>query len=91
MRVLYSHVMSKDDTHAWIETARQRGLSGPVRLTLTVLEPLGVLGAQILYAAIPLSTIFGAQHAVNDIARALEEPDGIRQILDALDSADTHR
>jgi len=81
--------MSENDTHAWIQAAHRRKLTGAVRLTLTVLEPLGVLGAQFLYIAQPMAAIFGAQHAFGDIARALEEPDGVRRLLDSLDDAET--
>ncbi len=86
--VLYSLFMSEHDTYAWIEAAQRRGLSGAIRLTLTALAPLGVLGAQLLYIAQPMAAVFGAHRALGDIARALESPDGVQQLLDALEDTE---
>jgi len=80
--------MSEHDTYAWIEAAQRRNLTGAVRLTLIALAPLGVLGAQVLYIAQPMAAVFGAHRAVGDIARALEAPEGLRHLLDALDDAE---
>ncbi len=87
--MIYSLFMSENETHAWIQAAHRRGLTGAVRLTLTALEPLGVLGAQLLYVAQPMAAILGAHHALGDIARALEEPDGVQRLLDSLDDTQT--
>lgn len=88
--MIYSLFMSENETHAWIQAAHRRKLTGAVRLTLTALEPLGVLGAQFIYIAQPMAAIFGAHQALGDIARALEEPDGVRRLLDSLDDVQTH-
>lgn len=82
--------MSENETHAWIHAAHRRGLTGALRLTLTALEPLGVLGAQFIYIAQPMAAIFGAHRAFGDIARALEEPNGVRHLLETLDDAEKH-
>jgi len=78
--------------HPWIDAARSRGLTGALDLMFDVLEPVGPLGAQVLYVVQPLAGIFGWRQAVGDIATALEEPggvDGLRRTLHAPDAADT--
>jgi hypothetical protein len=70
---------------AWIQQVRARGLAGPLRLLLDVLEPLGPLGAQLLWAAQPVSGLFGAAQPVQQMAEMLEQPDGIEQLRRLLD------
>lgn len=64
----------------WIQTIKKRGWTGAFRTFLDVIEPLGPLGAQVLYVMQPLSGVLGWRDAVGDIAQALEQPDGIEQI-----------
>lgn len=69
----------------WIGQIKARGLAVPVRVLLDMLEPLGPLGAQVLWAAQPVSGLLGAADAVERLAKALEEPGGIEQIRQRLD------
>jgi hypothetical protein len=64
----------------WIEQVRARGLDGALRLTLDVLEPVGPLGAQLLWFVQPVSGLFGWQHVLGTIAEALEEPGGMARL-----------
>lgn len=66
-----------DRPRAWVTAVKMRGLTQALRVTLDALEPLGPLGAQLLYVMQPVLGLFGAQAAVDDIAQALEEPGGI--------------
>jgi hypothetical protein len=71
----------------WIEAVKARGLGAALHLALDVLEPLGPLGAQLLYVARPLSDLFGAGSAFMAIATALEEPGGVDRLRQMLDDA----
>jgi hypothetical protein len=61
----------------WIDGVKSRGLTGAFSVVLDVLEPLGPLGAQVLYVAQPLAGVFGWRRAVGDLADALETPGGV--------------
>ncbi|HLV37444.1 MAG TPA: hypothetical protein VKY59_20160 [Spirillospora sp.] len=69
----------------WIQQAKVRGFAAPLRILLDVLEPLGPLGAQVLYVAQPVSRVLGASEAVRHLAEALEEPGGIDRLRERLD------
>lgn len=69
----------------WIKRAKARGLANPLRVLLDVLEPLGPLGAQMLYIAQPASRVFGASDGVRQLAETLEEPGGIERLRRLLD------
>lgn len=69
----------------WIKQAKSRGLTDPLRLLLDVLEPLGPLGAQLLYVAQPASRLLGAADGLRQLAEALEEPGGIERLRHRLD------
>jgi len=70
---------------AWVERVKARGLGDALGLALDALEPLGPLGAQVLWVLQPALGLFGAREAVKDIAQALEDPDGIARIREALE------
>lgn len=70
---------------SWAEAARLRGLTGAAHTLLTVLEPVGPLGAQILWVLQPVLGVFGWQRAAGEIARALEEPGGVDALRRRLD------
>jgi hypothetical protein len=84
--------MAQPHDDSWIEKARARGLGGALGITLDALEPLGPLGAQILWVLQPVSGVFGWQRTVAGIAEALEEPGGIerlrRQLAETADHTD---
>lgn len=81
--------MSEQNHHLWVEQAKKRGLTGALRLTLDLLEPLGPLGAQVLYVLQPGLGIFGFYHIAGEVARTLEEPDGIDELRKQLNSEGT--
>lgn len=62
-----------------------RGLANPLRVLLDVLEPLGPLGAQMLYIVQPASRVIGMSDGVRQLAEALEEPGGIERLRQLLD------
>jgi hypothetical protein len=68
----------------WIAEVKARGLGGALDVLLDVLEPLGPLGAQLLWVAQPVSGLAGASEAIGKIAQALEEPGGVEQIRQQL-------
>ena len=71
----------------WIAQVKARGLAGAVGIALDALEPLGPLGAQLLWVAQPFLGVFGgesARNAANEIAEALETPEGIAHIREQL-------
>jgi hypothetical protein len=75
-----------DDT--WIKNLKARGLAAPLSTALDLLEPLGPVGAQILWIAQPLSALVGASGWVGGLAEALEYPEGIAQLRQRLDEED---
>ena len=79
--------MNNDSQHRWIIEAKARGLGSALRVAFDALEPLGPLGAQVLWILQPTAGIFGgksARHAVADVARALETPDGLESLREQL-------
>jgi hypothetical protein len=75
----------RTDQHAWILRVKARGLGDMLGVALDALEPLGPLGAQMLWVAQPVGSVFGWRDAIADLANALETPDGIdtlRQLLE---------
>jgi hypothetical protein len=69
-----------NSSSTWIAETQARGLDGALDLALGALEPLGPLGAQLLYIAQPVLGLFGWKRAVTDIAQALETPGGIEAL-----------
>lgn len=69
----------------WIQEVNRRGLAGPVRMALDVLEPLGPVGAQLLWVAQPVSGLVGARELIGGLAEALDEPGGVERLRDLLD------
>ncbi|MBZ0292680.1 MAG: hypothetical protein K8L99_08990 [Anaerolineae bacterium] len=72
----------------WIAKLKARGLGGALRVALDVLEPLGPLGAQVLWIAQPVSGMFGAREVVRELAETLEAPGGAAQLRHLLDEDD---
>jgi len=64
----------------WIKQIKERGLGGAFAVFLDIIEPLGPLGAQILWVAQPTMRVFGAAETLGQVAQALEEPGGIERI-----------
>jgi hypothetical protein len=89
--VCYTRIMSDKTEFDWIQQARDNGWETPLRLTLDVLEPFGVLGAQMLWVLQPTLGFFISSDLLRDLARTLEQPGGIeavRRQLDATNNTD---
>lgn len=82
MGLCYTGAMDEKD---WIQQVKDRGLGGALRVALDALEPLGPLGAQLLWVAQPALGMFGMGEALDRLAHTLEQPGGVahlRQLLD---------
>jgi len=69
-----------NDTPEWIDKIKARGLAGPCRTLLDVLEPFGPLSAQMLYVLQPVGSVFGWGRTIRHLADALEQPDGVETL-----------
>jgi hypothetical protein len=74
------------ELESWAGAIRRRGLTDVAHLLLNVLEPVGPLGAQALWAFQPLLGLFGWKQVVGELAQTLEQPGGVdllrRQLSD---------
>lgn len=78
----------------WITALKIRGLAGFARAALDALEPLGIIGAQMLIIAQPAVNVMapmGWRSALHDITQALEDPQALAALRDALDEPDEDR
>jgi hypothetical protein len=69
----------------WIILIKARGLQDAVGLALDVLEPLGPLGAQMLWVAQPVLNRWLPRNTVAAVAEALEAPGGVAELRHMLD------
>jgi hypothetical protein len=76
----------QNDGRRWSE----RHLDGMVEFLLTIAEPLGPLGAQVLWVAQPTLGLFMSRDRISKIARLLEQPDGLAQLRILLTGKDRH-
>ena len=67
---------------------KARGLGDALSTALDVLEPLGPLGAQILWVLQPALGVFGLREMAREMAEALEEPGGIAHIRQQLEKSE---
>jgi hypothetical protein len=72
----------------WIQHAKARGWDDALSVALDALEPLGVVGAQVLWVLQPALGLFIARKALSALAEALEEPGGIDRLRKQLDDGD---
>ncbi len=70
----------------WIKQIRARGWGTAFGTVLDVLEPLGPLGAQLLWIAQPAARLLGGWDAVGALAQALEEPGGIDRLREQIEA-----
>lgn len=71
----------------WVEAVRARGWQHAASTVLDVLEPLGPLGAQVLWVAQPAARLVGGWNdALGTLALALEAPGGIERLRRALEA-----
>ena len=64
----------------WVRQIQARGLGDALGLALDVLEPLGVLGAQLIWVAQPVLGVWFKRDTVRSIAQTLETPGEVEQI-----------
>jgi len=69
----------------WIEQAKARGLAQPLCIALDALEPLGPVGAQLLWVVQPVAGLIGGREMIGGLAEALEAPGGVEQLRRLLD------
>lgn len=75
--------------YEWLEKVRARGWENALSLALDVLEPLGPLGAQLLWVAQPAARVIGGWgDALTGLAQTLEEPGGVERLRRLLDGDD---
>lgn len=87
MALCYTRLMVND----WINALRERNLDGAVLVALDALEPLGPLGAQLLWVTQPLFGVFGGgvgRATVTAIAEALEQPGGVEALRRLLEESE---
>lgn len=96
----YTGVMS-DDTYlpegwierlaSWSKRLHRARLDGPVGTLLDVCEPLGPIGAHLLWIAQPTLGLVMPREEVAALARLLEQPDGLAWLREQLAGTDnTH-
>lgn len=64
----------------WIDQIKARGWGNAFSTLLDVVEPLGPLGAQLLWVAQPAMSLFGLGNTLADIAQILETPGGVERL-----------
>jgi hypothetical protein len=77
--------MLTESQHAWVSAIKARGWTNAALTLLDALEPLGALGAQVLFVAQPIAGAFGARESLRALADALETPHGIAALRAALE------
>jgi hypothetical protein len=68
----------------WIDQAKQRGYGGALEVLLIAVEPIAPIIAQGLWVAQPLAGLLGHSNALQQLAEALEEPDGVIKLRQRL-------
>ena len=64
----------------WVQQIQARGLGDALGIALDVLEPLGILGAQLIWVAQPVLGVWFNRDTVREIAQMLETPEEVEQI-----------
>ena len=64
----------------WVTQLQARGLGDALGLALDVLEPLGVVGAQLIWVAQPVLGVWFNRDLVRSIAQTLETPGEVEHI-----------
>jgi hypothetical protein len=80
-----AHQSDQPTSPDWVQGAKARGLGHALSIALDVLEPLGLLGAQLLWTAQPVLGVFVPRDVVTDIAQHLETPEGIERLRQQLE------
>lgn len=77
--------MMPEDGHDWILAARTRGWGDILRAAIDALEPLGPLGAQLIWVSQPLLGLVVGRGLLAGLAAALETPDELAALRETLD------
>ncbi len=64
----------------WVTQLQARGLGDALGLVLDVLEPLGVLGAQLIWVAQPVLGVWFKNDTIRSVAQTLEKPGEVEHI-----------
>lgn len=72
--------MDDESVPAWVNRAQAHGWNSTLLWALDAFDPLGIWFAQALFALYPFARILGADEAWQDIAQALETPEGRNQL-----------
>jgi hypothetical protein len=73
----------------WADRLRRARLDGLVRALLEAAEPLGPLGAQVLWIAQPTLGLFVPRDEITILARLLDEPGGMVWLREQLTESET--
>ncbi len=71
----------------WSARLRALGLDGLAGSLIDAVEPLGPLGAQLLWIAQPAASLFVAPDEIDGMARLLDDPAGIAWLRSELGGA----
>ncbi|MEW5988937.1 MAG: hypothetical protein AB1791_20115 [Chloroflexota bacterium] len=69
-----------------IRVLKQRGWAGPAQVLLEELRPLAFVAGQLLWVAQPALTLLWSRQTVGQVARLLEEPAALDDLLRQLDT-----
>ncbi len=90
LSVLYSPLMFAEQQDSAVQRAARRlrglGLGGLAASLLTHGGPLTFFGAQTLYAAAPVLSVFDATTGLNELAAVLEDPEAVQALAGLLAS-----
>ncbi len=73
-----------------VRRAARANVTAPAVLFLEMHKPLAFLGAQFLWAAQPFLVPWFNHSDVRDIARLLEDPTGVEQLIERLSESKAH-
>ena len=79
----------RDRLSRWAERLRAAHLDHAVGAALDLCEPLGPIGAQVLWVAQPTLGLFVPRGEVASLARLLESPGGLAWVRDQLTGQDS--
>ncbi len=78
----------QDEPPEWLTALQSRGWGRLFSVLLTIIEPVGPLGAQLLWVAQPATRFIGGKvwgNALHELAQALETPAGIETLRSYID------
>lgn len=70
----------------WVQNAKARGLGHVLEVALDVFQPLGIIGAQLIWVGEPVLRLWIPREMLAGLADALETPDGIEHLREELEA-----